>query len=103
MMTVLLLAALLVQAAPAQNSTPRPGFRAAPPVFQQNCGLATTESRRRPSRICKNYSPEQVYAALYDGKMKDQAAQIPDIQKRQIAEFLAAGPWEAMKRAIFAR
>src|SRR4029450_9129631 len=36
--------------------------------------------------------PEQIYDVLTTGKMKDQAAQISDVQKRQIAEFLAARP-----------
>jgi polyvinyl alcohol dehydrogenase (cytochrome) len=91
-MSVLLLAALLVQAPAAQNATPRPGFRAAPPIFQQNCGTCHDGKQAPSITDLQSYSPEQVYAALTTGKMKDQAAQISDVQKRQIAEFLAARP-----------
>ena len=91
-MNVLLVAALLFQAPPAQNATPRPGFRAAPALFQQNCGTCHDGKQAPPITDLQNYSPEKVYEALTTGKMKEQAAQIPDVQKRQIAEFLAARP-----------
>src|SRR5437867_2795758 len=93
-MNVLLLALLLAQAPQAQNTTPRPGFRAAPPVFQQNCGTCHGHDGKQAPSITdlQNYSPERVYEALTTGKMKDQAAQISDVQKRQIAEFLAGRP-----------
>src|SRR5262245_35660164 len=93
-MNVLMLAMLLVQAPQAQHATPRPGFRAAPPTFQQNCGTCHGhDSKEGPSITdLQNYSPERVYEALTTGKMKEQAAPIPDIQKRQIAEFLAGRP-----------
>ncbi|PYS41212.1 MAG: cytochrome C oxidase Cbb3 [Acidobacteria bacterium] len=93
-MNVLLLALLLAQAPQAQNTTPRPGFRAAPPIFQQNCGTCHGHDGKQAQSITdlQNYSPERVYEALTTGKMKDQAAQISDVQKRQIAEFLAGRP-----------
>ena len=93
-MTVLLLAALLAQAPQAQNAAPRPGFRAAPPIFQQSCGTCHgNDSKQGPSITdLQNYSPEEIYQVLTTGKMKEQAAQVPDVQKRQIAEFLAARP-----------
>src|SRR5262249_1731240 len=90
-MNVLLLAALLLQAPQAQT-TPRPGFRAAPPLFQQNCGTCHDGKQAPSITDLQNFSTERVYEALTTGKMKDQAAQIPDVQKRQIAEFLAARP-----------
>src|SRR5262245_2944467 len=89
---VLLVAALLVQAPQAQNTTPRPGFRAAPPIFQQNCGTCHDGKQAPSITDLQNFSPEQIYEVLTTGKMKDQAAQVPDVQKRQIAEFLAARP-----------
>ena len=91
-MHVLLVAALLVQAPQAQNTTPRPGFRAAPPIFQQNCGTCHDGKQAPSITDLQNLSPEQIYEVLTTGKMKDQAAQVPDVQKRQIAEFLAARP-----------
>src|SRR5215475_961853 len=91
-MNVLLLAALLMQAPPAQNGPPRPGFRAAPPIFQQNCGTCHDGKQAASITDLQNYSPEQIYDVLTTGKMKNQAAQIPDVQKRQISEFLAARP-----------
>jgi polyvinyl alcohol dehydrogenase (cytochrome) len=91
-MNVLLLAALLVQAPQTQNATPRPGFRAAPPIFQQNCGTCHDGKQAPSITDLQKFSPEQVYETLTTGKMKDQAAQVSDVQKRQIAEFLAARP-----------
>jgi polyvinyl alcohol dehydrogenase (cytochrome) len=90
-MNVLLLAAVLLQAPQAQT-TPRPGFRAAPALFQQNCGTCHDGKQALSITDLQNFSPERVYEALTTGKMKDQAAQIPEVQKRQIAEFLAARP-----------
>jgi polyvinyl alcohol dehydrogenase (cytochrome) len=90
-MNVLLLAAVLLQAPQAQT-TPRPGFRAAPALFQQNCGTCHDGKQAPSITDLQNFSPERVYEALTTGKMKDQAAQIPEVQKRQIAEFLAARP-----------
>ena len=93
-MIVLLLAALLAQGPQAQNATPRPGFRAAPPLFQQNCGTChNNDSKQGPSiTALQDFSPEQIYTTLTTGKMKEQAAQVPDVQKRQIAEFLSGRP-----------
>ena len=85
-MNVLLLAVLLAQAAP------RPGFRAAPPIFQQNCGACHDGKQAASITDLQQSSPERVYEALTTGKMKDQAAQLQDVQKRQIAEFLAGRP-----------
>jgi polyvinyl alcohol dehydrogenase (cytochrome) len=91
-MTVVLLSMLLLQAPQAQNATPRPGFRAGPPVFQQNCGTCHDGKQAPSITDLQQYSPEKVYEALTTGKMKDQAASLQDVQKRQIAEFLAARP-----------
>src|SRR5262245_48512948 len=91
-MNALLLAAMLLQAPPAQNAIPRPGFRAAPPIFQQNCGTCHDGKQGPSITDLQNFSPERVYEALTTGKMKEQAAQVSDVQKRQIAEFLAARP-----------
>jgi polyvinyl alcohol dehydrogenase (cytochrome) len=87
-MKLLLFVALLQ----AQNATPRPGFRAAPPIYQQNCGTCHDGQKAPSITDLQQYSPERIYDVLTTGKMKDQAAQIPDVQKRQIAEFLAARP-----------
>src|SRR5215469_2739882 len=87
-MKLLLFIALLQ----AQNATPRPGFRAAPPIYQQNCGSCHDGQKAPSITDLQQYSPEQIYVVLTTGKMKEQAAQIPDVQKRQIAEFLAARP-----------
>jgi len=76
----------------AQNATPRPGFRAAPAIYQQNCGTCHDGQKAPSITDLQQYSPEQIYEVLTTGKMKDQAAQVPDVQKRQIAEFLAARP-----------
>src|SRR5262245_17034729 len=90
-MSVLLLAALMLQ---APQGPARPGFRAAPPIFQQNCGTCHgNEGKQAPSITeLQNNSPERIYEVLTSGKMKDQAAQIPDVQKRQIAEFVSGRP-----------
>ena len=91
-MNALLLAMVLMQAPQAQNATPRPGFRAAPPIFQQNCGTCHDGKQAASITDLQNNSPEQIYEALTTGKMKDQAAQVPDVQKQQIAEFLSGRP-----------
>src|SRR5262245_14626503 len=91
-MNALLIAALMVQGPQAQTATPRPGFRAAPPIYQQNCGTCHDGKQVPAITDLQNHSPEQVYESLTTGKMKDQASQIPDVQKRQIAEFLAGRP-----------
>ena len=77
----------------------RSGFRAGPPVFQQNCGSChgtqgvTVEGRTAPSiSALQEYSPERVYESLTTGSMQSQAAKLQDNQKRQIAEFLAGRP-----------
>jgi mono/diheme cytochrome c family protein len=87
-MKLLLFIALLQ----AQNATPRPGFRAGPPLYQQNCGSCHDGQKAPSITDLQQYSPEHIYEVLTTGKMKDQAAQIPDVQKQQIAEFLAARP-----------
>jgi polyvinyl alcohol dehydrogenase (cytochrome) len=93
-MNVLLLALVLAQGPQAQNAPPRPGFRAAPPIFQQNCGTCHGhDSKQAPSITdLQNHSPEQIYEVLTTGKMKEEGAQVPDVQKRQIAEFLSGRP-----------
>src|SRR5579883_1950605 len=90
-MKLLLLVALL-QAPNPQPATPRPGFRAAPATYQQNCGTCHDGQKAPSITDLQQNSPEHIYEVLTTGKMKDQAAQIPDVQKRQIAEFLAARP-----------
>ena len=87
-MTLLVLVALLQ----AQNATPRPGFRAAPPIYQQNCGTCHDGQKAPSITDLQQYSPERIYDVLTTGKMKDQAAQVSDVQKRQIAEFLSGRP-----------
>src|SRR5215467_3388496 len=76
----------------AQNATPRPGFRAAPPIYQQNCGTCHDGQKAPSITDLQQNSPERIYDVLTTGKMKDQAAQVPDVQKRQIAEFLSGRP-----------
>src|SRR5262245_16676932 len=93
-MHVLLVAVFLVQAPQAQNGPPRPGFRAAPPIFQQNCGTCHGNEAKPGLSITdlQENSPERLYEVMTTGKMKDQAAQVSDVQKRQIAEFLSGRP-----------
>ena len=87
-MTLLVLVALLQ----GQNATPRPGFRAAPAIYQQNCGTCHDGQKAPSITDLQQYSPERIYDVLTSGKMKDQAAQVSDVQKRQIAEFLSGRP-----------
>ena len=75
--------ALFVVQAPA-----RPGFRAAPPLFQRYCGTCHSKD----IATLQEYSPERIYESITVGKMKAEAADVPDVQKRQIAEFLSARP-----------
>ena len=91
-MHVLLLATLMAQGPQTQNATPRPGFRAAPAIFQQNCGTCHDGKQAPSITDLQQNSPERVYETLTTGKMKDQAAPLQDVQKRQIAEFLAGRP-----------
>src|SRR5262249_16233917 len=93
-MNVVLLALVLAQGPQAQNAPPRPGFRAAPPIFQQNCGTCHGHDGKQAPSITdlQNHSPEEIYEVLTTGKMKEQAAQVPDVQKRKIAEFLSGRP-----------
>jgi len=60
-MNILLVAALLVQGPPAQNATPRPGFRAAPATYQQNCGTCHDGKQAPSITDLQNHSPEQIY------------------------------------------
>ena len=89
----------LAQGQRGQTGPPRSGFRAAPPIFQRNCGSchgtegSVIDGRQAPSiSALQEYSPERVYEALTIGKMKSQADPIPDVEKRQIAEFLSGRP-----------
>jgi polyvinyl alcohol dehydrogenase (cytochrome) len=75
--------ALFVVQAPA-----RPGFRAAPPLFQRYCGTCHSKD----IATLQEYSPERIYESMTVGKMKAETADVPDVQKRQIAEFLSARP-----------
>jgi polyvinyl alcohol dehydrogenase (cytochrome) len=77
-----------------QNATQqaRPGFRAAPATYQQNCGTCHDGKQAASITALQEYSPERVYEALTTGKMREQAASLTDVQKRQISEFLAARP-----------
>ena len=70
----------------------RPGFRAAPATYQQNCGTCHDGKQAASITALQENSPERVYEALTTGKMREQAAGLSDVQKRQIAEFLAARP-----------
>jgi polyvinyl alcohol dehydrogenase (cytochrome) len=80
----------LAQAQSAQQA--RPGFRAAPATYQQNCGTCHDGKQAASITALQENSPERVYEALTTGKMREQAAALSDVQKRQIAEFLAARP-----------
>src|SRR5215831_7837296 len=80
----------LLQAQNAQQA--RPGFRAAPALYQQNCGGCHDGKQSASITTLQETSPERVYETLTTGKMREQAASLSDVQKRQIAEFLAARP-----------
>ena len=56
-MTVLLLAALLAQAPQAQNTTPRPGFRAATDLPAE---LRNVPWKRQQARTVDHGSPKQL-------------------------------------------
>src|SRR5262245_29497545 len=88
-----LLMIVLVILPQAQNAQqPRPGFRAAPAMYQQNCGGCHDGKQAASITALQEYSPERVYESLTTGKMREQAASLSDVQKRQISEFLAARP-----------
>src|SRR5215471_10050974 len=76
-----------------------PGFRVGPAVYQQNCGTChgtnpkQVEGKTAASiGTLQELSPEKIYEVLTTGSMQTQAATLPDVQKRQIAEFLSARP-----------
>jgi glucose dehydrogenase len=60
----------------------------APALFQRYCGTCHSKD----IATLQEYSPERIYESITVGKMKAEAADIPDVQKRQIAEFLSARP-----------
>ncbi|HYR82718.1 MAG TPA: PQQ-binding-like beta-propeller repeat protein [Terriglobia bacterium] len=77
----------------AQQTTPQlRGFRTAPALFQQNCGTCHGTQGSPSISALQEYTPERLYESLTIGKMKEQAANLTDVQKRTIAEFLAARP-----------
>src|SRR5215468_5081939 len=80
----------LLQAQNAQQA--RPGFRAAPPLYQQNCGGCHDGKQAASITTLQETSPERVYESLTTGKMREQAVSLSDVQKKQIAELLAARP-----------
>src|SRR5215468_2930991 len=80
----------LLQAQNAQQA--RPGFRAAPALYQQNCGGCHDGKQAASITALQETSPERVYETLTTGNMREQAASLSDVQKKQIAEFLAARP-----------
>lgn len=94
------IAALLIALSPAVlGAQQRSGFRAGPPVFQQNCGTchgtqgSTVNGRTAPSiTALQDYPPERVYEAMAAGAPHAQVSSLQDAQKRQIAEFLAGRP-----------
>src|SRR4051812_31845743 len=87
-------------AAPAAPAVRQgPGFRLGPGIYQQNCGTCHgTNSKQIDGKTAasigtlQELSPERIYEIITSGSMQAQAAALPDIQKRQIAEFLAARP-----------
>src|SRR5712691_9974541 len=81
---------LLTQA--QQGTAQLRGFRTAPALFQQNCGTCHGKEGSLSISVLQEYSPERLYESLTVGKMKEQAANLTDVQKRTIAEFLAARP-----------
>ncbi|PYS17826.1 MAG: hypothetical protein DMG11_34265, partial [Acidobacteria bacterium] len=81
---------LLTQA--QQGTAQLRGFRTAPALFQQNCGTCHGKEGSLSISVLQEYSPERLYESLTIGKMKEQAASLTDVQKRTIAEFLAARP-----------
>src|SRR5262245_62892246 len=92
-MTALLPAITLLLLAQGQNAQQaRPGFRAAPALYQQNCGGCHDGKQAASITTLQETSPERVYESLTTGKMREQAAALSDVQKKQIAEFLAARP-----------
>ena len=88
-MTLLVLVALLQ----AQNATPRPGFRAAPPaIFQQNCGTCHDGKQAPSITDLQQYSPERRLRSSSPRQNEGPGRSVSDVQKRQIAEFLAGRP-----------
>jgi mono/diheme cytochrome c family protein len=84
-------------AAPAVRQGP--GFRLGPAIYQQNCGTCHgTNAKQIDGKSAasigtlQELSPERIYEVITTGSMQTQAAALPDVQKRQIAEFLAARP-----------
>ncbi|HLQ79312.1 MAG TPA: PQQ-binding-like beta-propeller repeat protein [Terriglobia bacterium] len=84
-------------AAPAVRQGP--GFRLAPALYQQNCGTCHgTNAKQIDGKTAasistlQDLSPERIYETITTGSMQTQAAALPEVQKRQIAEFLAARP-----------
>lgn len=87
------------QQQPAQNAVPLQGYRTGSPVFQQHCGTCHTfqgrqiDGRAVPSLpALQQLSPERVYESLTTGTMQASAAQLTEVQKRQISEFVAGRP-----------
>src|SRR5438094_2062 len=87
-------------AAPAAPAVRQgPGFRIGPAIYQQNCGTCHgTNAKQVDGKTAvsigtlQELSPERIYEVITTGSMQTQAAALPDVQKRQIAEFLAARP-----------
>src|SRR3954470_22809511 len=60
-------------------------------LFGDRClachGNALVEAAPKPA-IIKQMTPERIYQALTTGSMKGNAADLTDLQKREIAEFM---------------
>jgi polyvinyl alcohol dehydrogenase (cytochrome) len=80
-------------------------MRVGQPIFQENCAGChaaagvTIAGRTTPSVVTlQEFTPERVYEAITAGKMQAQAAQLSDVQKRQIAEWLGGRPMGSAER-----
>lgn len=74
---------------------PPPGMQ----LFQENCAACHTQKgmdvggRVAPSLpTLRSLPPERIFDAMVNGKMKEQAAGLDRMQKKQVAEFLGGRP-----------
>ncbi|WEK43973.1 MAG: PQQ-binding-like beta-propeller repeat protein [Candidatus Sphingomonas colombiensis] len=78
---------------------PKFGPPAGMKLFQENCAACHTEKgmemggRAVPNlATLRSMSPERIFDVMLNGKMKEQAAGLDRVQKKQVAEFLGGRP-----------
>ena len=72
-----------------------PGTESGFATFQTQCSIChgnPAVERATPPDVMREMAPERIYASLATGSMQTQAANLSDIQKQRLAEFMSGRP-----------